>query len=118
MTVPSKTSIADRLYQAAEARTWYLGLVFTPNASSRMKSMAEHGAEKILERAQKKTTEEGERYVRVVTRVGSQAMVVFVDEMGELRLITPDYIKKHGNELDEDIWTKVRDLLCPLWPIC
>jgi hypothetical protein len=118
MPIPNKDSIAGRLLQAAEARTWELGLHFHSEVSFRMKELADRGANTILAVAKNKSDWMAERYARGATRVGSGAMVVFVDEMAIARLTTPDYVKTYGTELRGDIWTKVHDVLCPLWPIC
>jgi hypothetical protein len=118
MAVPNLESIATHLFRAAESRTFERGVRFAPEVSSNMKKMAAHGAHAILEAAHKKPDGMAERSVRAGSRVGAYTMVVFVDEMATQRLLTPDYIKNHGNELREDLWTKVRDILCPIWPIC
>ena len=118
MPIPSKENIAGHLVQAAQARAWLLGLHFHKDVDFRMAGLAEHGAVVILKAAKDKKEETKERYVRGATRVGSEAMVVFVDEMAITRLTIADYVQKHGTELRDDVWTKVRDVLCPLWPIC
>jgi hypothetical protein len=118
MPVPTHERIADHLFQVAEARTWLHGLSFDSEVSSSMKGMAGQGAATILRAAQHKPEQAKERYVLAAARVGSEAMVVFVDRMAMIRLVTPPYVEKHETQLHSDIWTRVRDLLCPFWPIC
>lgn len=118
MPVPSKETIAGSLYRSAEIRASDLGLSFHANVNSRMKGMAEHGAAVISSRMENKPSDRAERYGRVGIRIGTQVMMVFVDEMALERLKSPDYINQYGSELREDLWTKVHDLLCPIWPIC
>jgi hypothetical protein len=116
MVVPNHESIANHLFRAAESRTFERGVRFAPKVNAHMKEMAKHGADAILDFANAMPDVMAER-VRAGSRVGAYTMVVFVDEMTTQRLLTPDYIK-HGDLLHEDLWTKVRNILCPIWPIC
>jgi hypothetical protein len=117
--IPSAESIASQLFRAAETRAWQHGLHFDADVSSKMEGMANYGADNILGIASERSEDwQKERYARAVTRVGSESMAVFVDEMARRRLESPDYIKRHGPELRIEIWTEVRELLCPIWLIC
>lgn len=115
----SHESIAKHLIQSAEARSWLLGFHFDSEVSSRMNSMAHQGAETILSGAKDRLPEwKAERYARAATQVGSEAMVVFVEEMNLLRILFPGYVKNHRTELGIDLWEQAHIILCPLWPIC
>jgi hypothetical protein len=118
VATPSEDTIAHYLFSAAEARVWLHNLTFDHKVSDHMKQMAWRGASNILSRTKEKQELVAERYARVATRVGSEAIVVFVDEMALSHIASPDYIQHHVPEIPERIWVKVRDLLCPIWPIC
>ena len=117
--IPSEESIAHHLFQAAETRTFERGVRFASKASSHMRDMAKRGANTILSTPRTKLDDESAGLsIRAASRVGAYSMIVFVDQMADQRLLAPGYIKSHGDELTEDLWSKVRDMLCPIWPIC
>jgi hypothetical protein len=105
---------ANHLFHKAKISAWLRGLSFDSEVSANMELMAKLGAVKLLSLAKGKPPEEAKRFIRAGMRVGSEAMVVFVDEMASEWLIIPDY----GPELHDDIWTKVYSTLCPVWLFC
>jgi hypothetical protein len=118
MAVPIPPTIARTLYAAADARAKQLGLRFGDGAGLRLRRRAKDAARRIWKGAKGKKKEFAEAYVRGAVRVGSEAMVVFVDEMAVARLQIEGYVDKYPNTIGEQTEDRAKSALCPIWPIC
>src|SRR5215831_20148952 len=101
MALPTAGVLASNLYAAAEARAKQLGLRFGQGADHNLRRMAREAANRIRKEAKKKPKEFADAYVRGAIRVGSEAMVVFVDEMAIGRLKIRGYMDKYPDMIGE-----------------